>query len=46
MEIFFANDEVNTDARKSFITFEPLGVISSIMPCNFPYWLGLRFAAP
>lgn len=34
----FANDEVvNTDARKSIITFEPLGVIGSIMPWNFPY---------
>src|ERR687885_415075 len=43
----FANDEVvNTDARKSIITFEPLGVIGSIMPWNFPYWQGLRFAAP
>ncbi len=43
----FTNDEViNTDARKSFITFEPLGVIGSIMPWNFPYWQALRFAAP
>ena len=43
----FLNDElVNTDARKSVITFQPLGVIGSIMPWNFPYWQGLRFAAP
>ena len=43
----FLNDEVlNTDARKSFLTFEPLGVIGSIMPWNFPYWQALRFAAP
>src|SRR6476646_4913128 len=43
----FATDEiVNTDARKSIITFQPLGVIGSIMPWNFPYWQGLRFAAP
>src|SRR5919108_62304 len=35
-----------TDARKSIVTFEPLGVIASIMPWNFPYWQGLRFAAP
>jgi succinate-semialdehyde dehydrogenase/glutarate-semialdehyde dehydrogenase/succinyl-CoA reductase len=43
----FINDEVlNTDARKSFITFEPIGVIGSIMPWNFPYWQALRFAAP
>jgi acyl-CoA reductase-like NAD-dependent aldehyde dehydrogenase len=43
----FSNDEVvNTDARKSIITLQPLGVIGSIMPWNFPYWQGLRFAAP
>lgn len=43
----FTNDEaVNTDARKSFISFEPIGVIASIMPWNFPYWQALRFAAP
>ncbi len=44
--VFVTDDVVNTDARKSFITFEPLGVIGSIMPWNFPYWQGLRFAAP
>ena len=43
----FLTDEVlNTDARKSFLSFEPLGVIGSIMPWNFPYWQALRFAAP
>jgi len=43
----FLSDEVlNTDARKSFLTFEPLGVIGSIIPWNFPYWQALRFAAP
>ncbi len=43
---FLSEEVLNTDARKSFITFEPLGVIGSIMPWNFPYWQGLRFAAP
>jgi acyl-CoA reductase-like NAD-dependent aldehyde dehydrogenase len=43
----FSNDEViNTDARKTFVTFQPIGVIGSIMPWNFPYWQALRFAAP
>jgi len=43
----FMNDEVlNTDARKTLITFQPLGVIASIMPWNFPFWQALRFAAP
>ncbi len=45
-QIFMTDEIVNTDARKSFITFEPLGVVASIMPWNFPYWQALRFAAP
>jgi acyl-CoA reductase-like NAD-dependent aldehyde dehydrogenase len=45
-EIFGSDEVVNTDARKSVITFEPIGVIGSIMPWNFPYWQALRFAAP
>jgi len=45
-KIFTTDEVVNTDARKSIVTFEPLGVIGSIMPWNFPYWQALRFAAP
>jgi acyl-CoA reductase-like NAD-dependent aldehyde dehydrogenase len=45
-KIFVNGEVVNTDARKSIITFQPLGVIGSIMPWNFPYWQGIRFAAP
>src|SRR4249920_2427623 len=45
-KIFTSDEVVNTDARRSFVTFEPLGVIGSIMPWNFPYWQALRFAAP
>jgi acyl-CoA reductase-like NAD-dependent aldehyde dehydrogenase len=44
--IFLNDESVNTDARKSIIAFQPLGVIGSIMPWNFPYWQALRFAAP
>ncbi len=45
-KLFSAGEVINTDARKSTVTFEPLGVIGSIMPWNYPYWQGLRFAAP
>ena len=45
-KLFSSGEVVNTDARKSIITFQPLGSIGSIMPWNFPYWQGLRFAAP
>ncbi len=43
---FIHDESFNTDARKSTIKFEALGVIGSIMPWNFPYWQALRFAAP
>ena len=43
---FISEEVLNTDARKSFITFDPLGIVASIMPWNFPYWQALRFAAP
>jgi succinate-semialdehyde dehydrogenase/glutarate-semialdehyde dehydrogenase/succinyl-CoA reductase len=45
-EIYLHEESINTDANKSIIKFEPLGVIGSIMPWNFPYWQALRFAAP
>jgi acyl-CoA reductase-like NAD-dependent aldehyde dehydrogenase len=44
--VFTTDEVINTDARNSFVAFEPLGVIGSIMPWNFPYWQALRFAAP
>ncbi len=44
--VFLHDEVINTDARKSFLSFEPIGIIGSIMPWNFPYWQALRFAAP
>lgn len=45
-EKFLAPEEVATDARKSFVTFQPLGVVLAVMPWNFPFWQVIRFAAP
>jgi acyl-CoA reductase-like NAD-dependent aldehyde dehydrogenase len=45
-KIFLTDELINTEARKSFVAFEPVGVIASLMPWNFPYWQALRFAAP
>ncbi len=41
-KVLTTDEEVNTDARKTFVTFEPLGVVGSIMPWNFPYWQDLQ----
>ena len=43
---FLAREPVPTEARKSFITFNPLGVVLAVMPWNFPFWQVFRFAAP
>jgi acyl-CoA reductase-like NAD-dependent aldehyde dehydrogenase len=45
-QILSTDEIINTDARKTLIKFQPIGVIGSIMPWNFPYWQALRFAAP
>lgn len=37
---------VETDASKSFISFQPIGVVLAIMPWNFPFWQLFRFLAP
>jgi len=43
---FLAPEPVATDASKSFVCFEPLGVVLAVMPWNFPLWQVFRFAAP
>jgi len=45
-EEFLAPEFIETDARKSYVTFNPLGVILAVMPWNFPFWQVFRFAAP
>ncbi|MGA9150867.1 MAG: NAD-dependent succinate-semialdehyde dehydrogenase [Candidatus Nitrosopolaris sp.] len=45
-EAFLRDEIVPTEFRKSFISFEPLGVVAGIMPWNFPFWQVMRYAVP
>jgi succinate-semialdehyde dehydrogenase/glutarate-semialdehyde dehydrogenase len=43
---YLADEVVETNALRSLVAFEPLGVILAVMPWNFPFWQVFRFAAP
>ena len=43
---YLAQDDVATEARRSFVLYQPLGVVLGVMPWNFPFWQALRYAAP
>src|SRR5918996_1503389 len=45
-EAFLHDEIIPTEFRKSFVSFEPLGVVACIMPWNFPFWQVMRFAVP
>lgn len=43
---YLANEIVETEARKSYVSYQPLGVVLAIMPWNFPYWQVFRAMGP
>lgn len=45
-ESLLSDQLIKSDVTKSYVSFQPLGVILAIMPWNFPFWQVFRFAAP
>jgi succinate-semialdehyde dehydrogenase/glutarate-semialdehyde dehydrogenase len=43
---YLADEEITANAKRSLVTFQPLGVVLAVMPWNFPFWQVIRFAAP
>lgn len=43
---YLQDRHIKTEARKSYVTYQPIGVIFAIMPWNFPFWQVFRFACP
>lgn len=45
-ERFLASEEAKTNATRSFVRYQPMGLVLAVMPWNFPFWQVFRFAAP
>lgn len=45
-EEWLADESFEADGKAHVVTYQPLGVILSIMPWNFPFWQAFRFAIP
>jgi acyl-CoA reductase-like NAD-dependent aldehyde dehydrogenase len=45
-EPFLQDQIIPTEFRKSFVSFEPLGIVVGIMPWNFPFWQVMRYVVP
>lgn len=45
-ESYLAPEPVELEGSKSFVSFQPIGLVLAVMPWNFPLWQVFRFAAP
>lgn len=45
-EGFLADQLIQTEASKSYASFQPIGIVLAVMPWNFPLFQVFRFLAP
>jgi succinate-semialdehyde dehydrogenase/glutarate-semialdehyde dehydrogenase len=41
-----ADEQIESTATKSYVRYQPLGVILAVMPWNFPFWQAFRAGLP
>ncbi|WP_028642814.1 NAD-dependent succinate-semialdehyde dehydrogenase [Nocardioides sp. URHA0020] len=42
---WLGDHEIESAASRSWLSYEPVGVVFAVMPWNFPFWQVLRFAS-
>jgi len=45
-ESYLADEIVETEATKSYIAYQPQGLVLAVMPWNFPFYQVIRFIVP
>ena len=43
---YLSPQAITTEARRSYVTYQPIGCVLAVMPWNFPIWQVIRFLAP
>jgi succinate-semialdehyde dehydrogenase/glutarate-semialdehyde dehydrogenase len=43
---YLAKEYIQTEYFKSYVSYEPLGIVLAVMPWNFPFWQVFRFIVP
>src|SRR5262245_35581134 len=41
-----ADEPIDSTASKSYVRFQPLGIVLAVMPWNFPFWQAFRAGLP
>ena len=45
-QAYLESDSIESDAKDSYVTYQPIGALLGILPWNAPVWLAFRFLAP
>jgi succinate-semialdehyde dehydrogenase/glutarate-semialdehyde dehydrogenase len=43
---YLSDQLIETEASKSFVSYQPIGIVLAVMPWNFPFWQVFRFLVP